>query len=581
MAEHDLVVRGGVLVDGTGEDRRSADVAITDGVVTEVGRVTGRGHREIEADGAVVAPGFVDVHTHYDGQATWDSYLQPSSWHGITTVVMGNCGVGFAPAVPRDHERLVALMEGVEDIPGVALTEGLAWDWQSFPEYLDALERRAHDLDFAAQVPHAALRVRAMGERAAAHAQATDEEVALMAKLAAEAVRAGALGFSTSRTLNHKTRAGDLTPSYAAGIAELAEISRAIGETGAGVLQLVTDWDDDTIDTDFELIATMARAAGRPMSFSLGQSPSAPDRFRKALAFLDRANAEGLRMRAQVAARGIGILLGLDCTLNPFAGNPAWLEIADLPLAEQAEAMRDPERRRRILELGVVKPPNIIGGNMLDDFVRMFELGDPPDYEPDPEQTIERRAARAGVTPEEFVYDLLIADGGRGMLYIPFSNYVNGRLDGAREMLVHEYTIPGLSDGGAHVGTICDGSFPTTLLQHWVRDRAEGRIGLEFIVSRQSRATAEAVGLFDRGLLKPGYKGDLNVIDLDGLRLHKPEMHHDLPAGGRRLLQRADGYRFTVVSGVVTYVDGQATGELPGRLVRGGQPDPMASGPTH
>jgi N-acyl-D-aspartate/D-glutamate deacylase len=577
MAEHDLVVRGGTLVDGSGSPGRTADVAIRDGVVSEVGLVGGRGREEIDADGALVTPGFVDLHTHYDGQATWDSYLQPSSWHGVTTVVMGNCGVGFAPAVPGDHERLIALMEGVEDIPGVALTEGLAWDWNTFPEYLDALERRPHDLDLAAQVPHAALRVRAMGERAAAHVQATDDEIATMARLAAEAVRAGALGFTTSRTLNHKTRAGELTPSYAAGIAELAAISRAVGETGTGVLQLVTDWDDETIDTDFDLIATMARESGRPMSFSLAQSPAYPERFRKALDFLVRANQEGLRMRAQVAARGIGILLGLDCTLNPFAGNPVWQELAGLPVDEQARAMRDPERRRRILELGVVQAPNLIGGALLDRFDLMFELGDPPDYEPDPEQTIARRAHRDGRTAEELVYDLLVADDGRGMLYLPFTNYVDGSLDGAREMLAHDYTVPGLSDGGAHVGTICDGSFPTTLLQHWARDREEGRLPVEHVVARQARATAEAVGLLDRGLLRPGYRGDLNVIDLDGLRLHKPEMHHDLPAGGRRLLQRADGYLRTVVGGVVTYAEGESTGALPGRLVRGARPDPGRS----
>ncbi len=574
MAEHDLVVRGGVLVDGSGGPRRTADVAIRDGVVSEVGRVSGRGREEVDADGALVLPGFVDLHTHYDGQATWDSRLQPSSWHGVTTVVMGNCGVGFAPAVPADHDRLIALMEGVEDIPGVALTEGLAWDWESFPEYLDALERRPHDLDLAAQVPHAALRVRAMGERAAAHEQATQEEIAVMARLAAEAIRAGALGFTTSRTLNHKTRAGELIPSYAAGIAELEAISRAIGETGTGVLQLVTDWDDDTIDTDFELIATMARAAGRPMSFSLAQNPAYPERFRKALDFLVRANDDGLRLRAQVAARGIGILLGLDCTLHPFSGNPVWQDLADRPVEEQARRMRDPDVRRRVLEHGVVKAPNLIGGAFLDAFHLMFELGDPPDYEPDPDRTVARRAARAGVSAEELAYDLIVGGDGRGMLYLPFTNYVDGSLDGAREMLAHEFAVPGLSDGGAHVGTICDGSFPTTLLQHWARDRADG-LPLELVVARQARATAEAVGLHDRGLLEVGYKADLTVVDHDRLRLHKPEMHHDLPAGGRRLLQRADGYVRTVVSGVVTYVEGEATGELPGRLVRGAR-----SGPT-
>ncbi|WP_110206834.1 N-acyl-D-amino-acid deacylase family protein [Nocardioides daejeonensis] len=574
MSEFDLIVRGGTLVDGTGEPRRTADVAVRDGIVVEVGQVSGRASQEIDADGAIVAPGFVDVHTHYDGQATWDSYLQPSSWHGVTTVVMGNCGVGFAPVQPQDRNRLVELMEGVEDIPGVALTEGLPWTWQSFPEYLDALETRAHDLDFAAQVPHAALRVRVMGERAAAHTLSTEEESQLMAKLAVEAIEAGAVGFSTSRTLNHKSISGELTPSYAAGRDELTTISRAIGASGKGVLQLVTDWDDESIETDFDLIRSMVAAAGRPMSFSLSQTAAHPDRFRKALAFLEEANAEGHRLRAQVAVRGIGILLGLDLTLNPFVSNPAYQRIADLPLAERARRMADPEVRREILEIGIVKNPNLIGGQFLDRIEVMFELENQPNYEPDASQTLARRAAAAGVDPTELIYDILVSDGGRGMIYQPFTNYVDGSLNGAREQLVHPFTIPGLSDGGAHVGTICDGSFPTTLLQHWVRDRAADRLALEFVVARQARATAEAVGFFDRGLLAPGYKADLNVIDFEGLLLHKPEVHHDLPAGGRRLLQRADGYLHTVVSGQETYRNGEATGALPGRLVRGAQPTP-------
>jgi N-acyl-D-aspartate/D-glutamate deacylase len=567
MTEFDLVVRGGHVVDGSGSGGFTADVAVRDGRVAEVGRVAGSGRAEIDADGALVAPGFVDLHTHYDGQATWDSYLQPSSWHGVTTVVMGNCGVGFAPVALADHTRLVELMQGVEDIPGVALTEGLAWNWSSFPEYLDALERRPHDLDFAAQVPHAALRVHAMGARAAAREQATVEEIALMAKLAAEAIEAGALGFSTSRTLNHKSASGELTPSYAAGLNELTAIARAIGGTGKGVLQLVTDFDDESVPTDFTLIEAMVAAAGRPMSFSLSQGASRPDRFREILAFLERVNAEGHRLRAQVAARGIGIILGLDCTLHPFKANPAWQRISRLPVAEQARRMAEPALREEILA-GTVQTGNLIGGSFLDRFEVMFELTDPPDYEPDPSQSIANRAAAAGCSPVELVYDLLIRHAGRGMLYVPFTNYVDGSLDGAGEMLVHQHTVPGLSDGGAHVGTICDGSFPTTLLAHWVRDRDHGALPLEYVIAQQARATAEAVGLDDRGLLAPGYKADLNVLDLDGLRLHKPEIHHDLPAGGRRLLQRAEGYRHTLVSGVPTYHDGEPTGALPGKLVR-------------
>ncbi|WP_312007567.1 amidohydrolase family protein [Nocardioides alcanivorans] len=340
------------------------------------------------------------------------------------------------------------------------------------------------------------------------------------------------------------------------------------------MLQLVTDWDDESIETDFDLIRSMVAAAGRPMSFSLSQTAANPDRFRKALGFLEEANAEGHRLRAQVAARGIGILLGLDLTLNPFVSNAAYQEIAHLPLAERARRMQDPETRRRILEIGIVKNPALIGGQFLDRIEIMFELGDEPDYEPDISQTLARRSAAAGVDPTELIYDILVKDGGRGMIYQPFTNYVNGSLDGAYDQLAHEFAIPGLSDGGAHVGTICDGSFPTTLMQHWVRDRDGQRLSLEFVVARQARATAEAVGFLDRGLLAPGYKADLNVIDFDGLRLHKPEVHHDLPAGGRRLLQRADGYLHTVVSGAETYRSGEATGALPGRLVRGGRPGP-------
>ncbi|WP_127783163.1 amidohydrolase family protein [Rhodococcus sp. X156] len=576
MSEHDLVIRGGSVVDGTGAPAFTADVAVRDGIVVEVGAVSGTGRQEIDADGAVVAPGFVDVHTHYDGQSTWDDRMQPSSWHGVTTAVMGNCGVGFAPVVPADHDRLIELMEGVEDIPGVALAEGLAWDWQSFPEYLDAVERRPHDIDLAAQVPHAAVRVRAMGARAAAHEMATGEEIALMAKLAAEGIEAGALGFSTSRTLNHKSISGELTPTYDAGMEELTAIAAAIGRTGKGVLQLVTDWDDD-LGPDARLVRAMMEASGRPMSLSLAQSTTNPQKFREILRLIEQVNDDGYRLRAQVAARGIGIILGLDCTLNPFMYNPVWQSVSHLPLAEQAAQMASSDFRARVLaaqsgEENLTR----IGGRIIGKFDLMFELADPPSYEPDPEDTVARRAARIGCTPEELAYDLLVADHGRGLLYSPFANYNAGSLDAVQEMMAHPYTVPGLSDGGAHVGTICDGSFPTTLLQHWVRDRDHGTFELPYIVARQSRATAELVGLLDRGLLKPGYKADVNVIDMAGLRLHKPEIRHDLPAGGRRMVQRVDGYRHTVVSGQETYRDGEAVGPLPGRLIRGAQPGPAA-----
>ncbi|MCU1626143.1 MAG: amidohydrolase [Pseudonocardia sp.] len=565
MAMYDLVVRGGRVIDGNGGEPRTADVAVTGDRIVEVGRVAGTGAREIDAAGAVVAPGFVDIHTHYDGQATWESRLHPSSWHGVTTVVMGNCGVGFAPALPEHHARLIDLMEGVEDIPGVALHEGLAWNWLSFDEYLDALEARPHDVDLATQVPHAALRVHAMGARAAAYEEATPEEIALMAKLAKAAVRAGALGFSTSRTLNHKSIDGELTPSYDVGADELVAIAKAIGETGTGVLQLVTDFPDPA--KEFALLRRMVEESGRPLSVSLVQFPQDTGRHKQVLAMLEQAWADGLEMRAQVAARPVGMILGLWNTLNPFMTNPVWRRLADLTPEEQAHRMREPELRAAILAAQTrEKERNRLGGTLIHKYELMYELADPPNYEPPVSESIAARAQREGVDAVELAYDI-VARGG--MLYLVSANYAHGDLDDLHEMLVHPHTLPGLSDGGAHVGTICDGSFPSTLVQHWTRDRAGAKLDLPFVVQRQARDTARAVGLRDRGVLAPGYRADLNVIDVDGMRLHRPEMRADLPAGGRRLLQRVDGYEHTIVAGQETYTRGVETDALPGRLIRG------------
>jgi len=573
MAEHDLVIRGGTVIDGTGAPRRTADMAVSGGRITEVGRVGGRGGREIDADGAVVAPGFVDIHTHYDGQATWDSRLQPSAWHGVTSVVAGNCGVGFAPVVPVHHQRLIDLMEGIEDIPGTALHEGLPWTWESYEEYLDVLAARQFDLDIGTQVPHAALRVHVMGERAVAGAAATDGEMSRMAALAARAVEAGALGFSTSRTLNHKSVDGELTPSYDAGVDELVEIAAAVGGTGRGVLQLVTDFLD--IDVDVDIMTSMVRASGRPLSVSLLQSHFDPTGYRTVLKRIAQANAAGLPIRAQVAARAVGLVMGLELTLHPFMTNPVWREMAHLSLAEQVARLSRPETKAAVLAGQTTeKRASLIGGRLIDKFHLMYELTDPPQYEPDPRDSVAARAERDGRDAADLAYDLLLADGGRGLLYVMTANFEDGTLDPVREMLEDPWSLPGLSDGGAHVGSICDGSFPTTLLQHWARDRTRGTVAIEFLVQRQCRDTAAAVGLADRGVLASGYRADLNVIDLDGLRLRRPEVHHDLPAGGRRLLQRAEGYRHTFVRGVETYADGVDTGELPGRLIRGPQAAP-------
>ena len=573
MSAHQLVIRGGTVVDGQGGDPFSADVAIDDGIVTAVGKVDGKGHREIDATGAVVAPGFVDIHTHYDGQATWDERLLPSAWHGVTTAVMSNCGVGFAPVVPTHHQRLIDLMEGIEDIPGTALHEGLSWQWETFDEYLAAADSRPHDIDFAAQVPHAALRVHVMGDRAESGRPATGDDIAEMAKLARAGVEAGALGFTTSRTLNHRSVTGELTPSYDAGIDELAGIAAELGVAGKGVLQLVTDFLD--VDADFEVMTAMMRASGRPLSVSLAQFPLKPEAYAEVLQRMKDVNAQGMQMRAQVASRGVGLLMGLPCTLHPFMTNPVWQKVAGMPIAEQVQVMRDPSFKEQVLAAQTTeKNRNLIGGRLIDKFQLMFEMADPPNYEPDPSESIAARAQRAGVAPEDLVYDVMLGDNGQAMVYVISANFVSSNLDVVHTMLTDDNTVPGLSDGGAHVGTICDGSFPTTLLEHWVRDRASDRIPLQFVVQRQARDTARTVGLNDRGVLAPGYKADVNVIDMDRVRLRRPEMKWDLPGGGRRLLQRAEGYRHTFVNGLETYRDGQPTDELPGRLVRGAQPAP-------
>ena len=578
MTEYELIIRSGVVVDGNGGDPYAGDVAVDHGVIAAVGTFPGRGQQEIDADGVVIAPGFVDVHTHYDGQATWDSRLQPSSWHGVTTVVMGNCGVGFAPVRPANRDRLVELMEGVEDIPGSALREGLTWDWESFGEYLGVLERRRYDIDLAAQVPHAALRVEVMGARAAAQVQATATEAAQIARLAGDAVAAGALGFTTSRTLNHRSIDGELTPSYGTAEDELVAIARAVGQTGRGVMQVVSDFTDAA--AEFRLLRRAMRAGRLPLSVSLVQSNLAPDSYRDILAFITECQEEGLPIRAQVAPRPVGLLLGLQNTLHPFMENPQWQRLAGLTAAEQARLMRSEATRAGILAAQTrTKNRQRLGGILIHKYELMYEVSDPPVYEPDPASSLAARAARQGVVPEELAYDIMAAGDGTAMLYLTFSNYAAGNLDAVREMLAHPHSIPGLSDGGAHVGTICDGSFPTTLLEYWTRDRAAvaaatGGLSLPFVVQRQARDTARAVGLRDRGVLAPGYRADINVIDMTALRLRRPQMLFDLPAGGRRLVQRADGYRHTIVAGQETYRDGEPTGSLPGRLIRGPQDAP-------
>jgi len=567
MATHDLVIRGGSIIDGTGSPAAAGDVAIDGETIVAAGRVDGTGKREIDAAGALVTPGFVDIHTHYDGQATWDNHLAPSSWHGVTTVIMGNCGVGFAPVHDRDHDRLIELMEGVEDIPGAALHEGLAWNWNSFGEYLDALEAVPHDIDFGAQVPHGALRLHVMGERGARREPATPDDIAAMADLARAGVEAGGVGFTTSRTANHRSSTGELTPTLDAEADELIGIAEAVGTVGRGVLQVVSD--HLNADHEFAMLRSMAERSGRPLSVSLVASPVLTDWHRDALRHIEACNEAGLRVRAQVAPRPVGLIFGLDLTLNPFLTTEVWQrDLAPLALADKVAAMRRDEVRAALLAQVGAENRKVLGARLIHKYDLMFELTDPPNYEPPADTSMAARAAAAGTTPEELALDILLSDDGGGMLYVPFANYVDGGLDTVAEMLRHDHTIPGLGDGGAHVGTICDGSFSTTLLTHWGRDRTDGRLPVEDLIRQHCRETAAAVGLTDRGTLTPGLRADVNVIDFDNLQALRPEIHHDLPAGGRRLLQRAEGYLHTICAGQEIYANGQATGALPGRLIR-------------
>ncbi|WP_316238076.1 N-acyl-D-amino-acid deacylase family protein [Bradyrhizobium sp. SZCCHNR1015] len=566
MTQPDLVIRGGTVADGSGGELREADVAIADGRIIEVGKVTASGREEIDAKGKLVTPGFVDVHTHYDGQVTWSHDISPSSQNGVTSAIMGNCGVGFAPCRPADHQRLIQLMEGVEDIPEPVLEAGIPWEWESFPDYMEWLGKREFDLDIGAQLPHAALRVYVMGERGARRDPATADDNRAMAALARDAVKAGALGFSTSRTLNHRTSTGDYTPTLKAGEDELTTIAQAMHGAGRSVLQFVLDI--STIHEDLPMMLRIAEATKCPISFSVTQNDRAPQRWRQTLAEINAAAARGLSVTAQIAARPVGLLLGLELSRNPLQTHPSYQAIAHLPLAERVTRMRDPQVRAAILseQASATDDPLFFKPN----YDKMYLLGDPPDYEQPPERSLGAQARARGCRPEELAYDAMLTDGGRGMLYVPFLNYSDGNLDATYEMLRDPRSVPGLSDGGAHCGIICDASFPTYLLTHWTRDRKRGdRLSIPFVVAAQSRKTALSVGLDDRGLIAPGYKADVNVIDYDRLHLHPPKVHYDLPVGGRRLMQEVDGYDATIVSGVVTRRHGEATGARPGRLVRG------------
>jgi len=574
---HDLVIRNGTVVDGTGKARFAADVAIDGGLITAVGPNLGAGKQEIDAAGAIVAPGWVDVHTHYDGQATWDQEMAPSSWHGVTTVVMGNCGVGFAPAKPDKHDWLIGLMEGVEDIPGTALAEGMSWNWETFPQYLDELEQLPRTIDVGTHVPHGAVRAYVMDERGARSEAPTEHEIARMSQIVEDGLRAGALGFSTSRTILHRSVDGELVPGTTATKEELIGIGRAMGRVGHGVFEMASDLKRDW--KEFAWMGELSRETGLPVTFAALQSIAKELPLEEQISEMRAENAKGANIVAQIALRGNGIVMAWRGTVHPFRFRPAWLEIMNLPWAEQLAHLKDPAfKQRMISEDNQFPESDLIGLIMVvaGGWTLQYEMGPDFNYEPQQGETIAARAAAAGVAAVEYAYDLLMQDEGCGFIYFPILNYADGNLNFLEALQEADDTVNSLSDGGAHCGTICDAASPTFMLQHWVRDRAGKRITLENAVKRQCRDTALLYGLSDRGLVAQGYLADLNVIDLDKVKLGKPWLAFDLPAGGKRLLQKAEGYVCTIKSGQVTFRDGEYLGVHPGKLVRGPQAAPVA-----
>ncbi|MEX1218615.1 MAG: amidohydrolase family protein [Acidimicrobiales bacterium] len=560
---HDLVIRNGTVVDGTGQPRFIADVAVDNGVISALGIVSRSGKVELDATNLIVAPGWVDIHTHYDGQVSWDPFLTPSSWHGVTTAVMGNCGVGFAPVAPDRRSWLIEVMEGIEDIPGTALHEGITWGWETFPEYLDIIDASPHAIDFAAQIGHAALRGYVMGDRGADHQErATLEEIAIMGAIVADAIRAGAIGFTTSRTVAHRSADGRHTPSLTASREELLGIAEAIGATGAGVIEIVADFFD--LDTEFALIRDMASVSGRPISVSILQRPEfAPDEYRRILDLIATANSQGLRITGQVAARPVGLIMSLEGRVNPLLPSATYQSLLGLALVDRKEALRELDTRQTI----ITEVENS-GADMGGLTRMMFALTDPVRYD----QSLDECLDIAGA------YDTLLSEDGNGKIYVPVMNFVEGDMRATREMIAHPNTVPGLGDAGAHCTMICDASFPTWMLQFWGRDAAKSQqFEIEWLVKQQASDTAMAVGFYDRGTLEVGMRADINLIDLAALEVGSPEMLHDLPAEGKRLVQRAIGYRSTIVAGTVIMNDGIPTGELPGRLVRGEQSAPSVS----
>ncbi len=572
MADFDLVIRGGTIMDGTGGAPIEADVAISGNRIAQIGTISGKGTEEISAKGKLVTPGFVDIHTHYDAQAVWDPHLTPSSHHGVTTAVMGNCGVGFAPCRPADRAKLVELMEGVEDIPGAVMNEGLKWEWESFGEYLSALERRPRDMDICALLPHAAVRVFVMGERALGLENANQADIAQMREIARDAMRAGAFGFSTSRSLSHKTLKGDPTPTLRAQEDELTGIAMGMKDAGSGMLEMVSEWAPDH-HAEFAMLRRVIEACQRPAVFTLTQRHARPEVWRDLLGHAEKAIADGLSIRPVFGPRAVGVLLGLSGSQNPFSGTPTYKTIADLPVAERVARMRDPAIRAQILSEDPRKDSNFPLFHRLS-WEIMYRFGNPANYEPRKEDSLAAIAQREGRTAEEVAYDVLLENDGMDFIYTTLSSYAYGNLSMAEELLKNKNCIMGLGDGGAHVAFILDAGYQTWMMSHWGRKR--GLFQPQELIRRVTSDTAHAAGLHDRGILAVGKKADVNVIDWDRLDVDKPYVVHDLPAGGKRLMQKVHGYEATIVAGKVTFREGAETGNLPGKLVRGPQAEMAA-----
>jgi N-acyl-D-aspartate/D-glutamate deacylase len=565
-ARYDLVIRNGCVHDGLGHEAIAADVAVQEGIIVDVGPNLAAGAEEVDATDKLVTPGFVDIHTHYDAQAIWDDHLTPSSLHGVTSVVMGNCGVGFAPCRPADRQKLIELMEGVEDIPGAVMHEGLEWSWESFSEYLDALDRRPRDIDVAALLPHAAVRVFVMGERALRLENANPADIEQMREITADAFRAGAFGFSTSRTTSHKSLNGDYTPTLRAQEAELTGMALGLKDAGGGMMEVVSEWNQPGPAEEFGMLRRISETSGRPIIFSLSERNSQPGMYRQILKLAGEAIEDGVNVRPVVAPRAIGVLLGLEASQNPFSGTPSYKKIVDLPLAERVQAMRDASFKAQILSEDPIAESTFPLIHRLS-YAQMFRFGDPPNYQPTQADSLEAIANREGRSAPEVAYDELLANEGRGFIYSPISNYASYDLSASETLLSDKNSIMGLGDAGAHVGFILDAGYPTWLMTHW--SKASGKFSIEEVIRRLTSDTARAANMTDRGVIAPGMKADLNVIDWERIGFDAPYMVRDLPAGGGRLMQKARGYEATIVSGAITFREGYATGALPGKLLRG------------